>query len=86
MTGTDRIDYNGFTKEYVLQRFELALDKSDEIIPPDISSMDARSIILQNRKGLSGFFVKLAFRFKGIIKRTPLKSIAIRLKNKMLAE
>ena len=85
MTNIDRIEYGGFSKDFVMQRFVIALDPCNaHIFSPVMTSDDACNIILQNRKGLSGFIVKLAFQFKGIIKRTPLRNIAIKIKNKML--
>ena len=85
VTDSDRINYSGFTKEYVEQRLEFTLSSDcNNKHKPVMTSIQARNIILHERKGLEGFIVKLAFRFKDLIKRTPLKNIAVRVKNKML--
>ena len=87
MANIDRINYDGFSGEYVMQRFEIALDpRNAYLFNTIITSDEACDIIMTGQKGLSGLLVKLAFKCKGIIKRTPLANTAIKIKNKMLSE
>ena len=75
MKSLDRINYKGFSKEFVKQRLELNLDpRLTHIFAPVMTSDEARNLILKNRKGLISILVKLAFHLKEIIKYTPLKS------------
>ena len=51
MSNSDRINYNGFTKEYVKQRLDVALyPKNAYMLPPVMTSDDARNIIMQNQR------------------------------------
>ena len=80
MAELDRIKYEGFSKEYVLQRLQIALhdEKADawnvesKPLPPAVyTATQAMEQVLRGRKGISAFFIRFAYQNKDTIKNLP---------------